>query len=137
MIRNDTEFIQQFETCTLPADAFHHRDHVRLAWLYLRRHPPLEALTRFTEGLKRFASAHGHDGLYHETITWAYLFLIRERMAGEDTWEDFTAKNPDLLTWNPSILDHYYEKETLGSDRARRIFVLPDRSGKIPPCEHP
>ena len=48
-------------------------------------------------------------------------------MAGEESWEDFAAGNPDLLTWNPSILDHYYEKETLSSDRARRIFVLPDR----------
>ena len=137
MRMNDAEFVQQFESCTLPPDAFHHRDHVRLAWLYLRRHPPLEALTRFTEGLKRFAASHGHHGLYHETITWSYLFLIRERMADEETWEDFAASNPDLLTWKPSILDHYYEKETLFSDRARRIFVLPDRGGKIHSEERP
>jgi hypothetical protein len=127
----ETEFVQRFEDCTLPNGAFHHRDHIRLAWLYLRRYPALEALTRFAEGLKRFAAAHGHPGLYHETITWAYLFLIRERMADEETWEDFTVRNPDLLTWKPSILDDYYEKETLFSDRARRIFVLPDRVGKI------
>ena len=123
----ETEFVQRFEDCTLPNGAFHHRDHVRLAWLYLRRYPALEALTRFAEGLKRFAAAHGHPGLYHETITWAFLFLIRERIADEETWEEFAANNPDLLTWNPSALDRYYEKETLFSDRARRIFVLPDR----------
>lgn len=125
----ETEFVQRFEDATLPTDAFRHRDHVRLAWLYLKRYPALEALTRFAEGLKRFASAHGHPGLYHETITWAFLFLIRERMADEETWEEFAAKNPDLLTWKPSVLDRYYEKETLFSDRARRIFVLPDRTG--------
>lgn len=133
----ETEFVQGFEDCTLPNEAFHHRDHVRLAWLYLRRYPALEALTRFAEGLKRFAAAHGHPGLYHETITWAFLFLIRERMADEETWDDFAAKNPDLLTWKPSVLDRYYEKETLFSDRARRIFVLPDRGGKIHLSEHP
>ncbi len=127
----ETEFVQRFEDATLPSDAFHHRDHVRLAWLYLRRYPALEALTRFAEGLKRFAAAHGHPGLYHETITWAFLFLIRERMAGEETWDDFAAKNPDLLTWKPSVLDRYYEKETLFSDRARRIFVLPDRASSV------
>lgn len=125
----DTDFIRSFEDCTLPADAFHHRDHVRLAWLYLRRLPALEALTRFSEGLQRFATSNGHPGLYHETITWAYLFLIHQRMAGaetDETWEEFAARNPDLLTWKPSILDAYYQKETLGSELARRVFVMPD-----------
>jgi len=123
----DTEFIRSFEDVTLPNSAFHHRDHVRLAWLYLERYPVLEALTRFTEGLKRFAAANGHPGLYHETITWAYLFLIQERKAGpgDETWEEFAARNPDLLGWNPSILDRYYAKETLYSERARRVFVMP------------
>jgi len=123
----DTDFIRSFEDCTLPNSAFHHRDHVRLAWLYLERYPVLEALSRFTEGLKRFAAANGHPGLYHETITWAYLFLIRERKAepGSETWEEFAARNPDLLGWNPSILDRYYAKETLFSDRARRVFLMP------------
>jgi hypothetical protein len=125
----DADFLRSFEDCTLPNSAFHHRDHVRLAWLYLRRLPALEALARFTEGLKRFAAANGHPGLYHETITWAFLFLIHERMARRDveTWEDFARRNPDLLTWKPSVLDRYYEKETLGSELARRVFVLPDR----------
>lgn len=123
----DTDFIRSFEDCTLPNSAFHHRDHVRLAWLYLEMYPVLEALARFTEGLKRFAAANGHPGLYHETITWAYLFLIRERKAepGGETWEEFAARNPDLLGWNPSVLDRYYAKETLQSERARRVFVMP------------
>lgn len=134
MTMEDQDFIHQFEAATLPPAAFHHRDHVRLAWLYLRRHPALEALTRFTEGLKRFATANGHAGLYHETITWAYLLLIHERMARHgsgETWEEFAAENPDLLAWKPSVLDGYYEAETLGSDLARRVFVLPDRQGAV------
>jgi hypothetical protein len=130
----DADFIRSFEDCTLPNSAFHHRDHVRLGWLYLRRHPPLEALARFADGLKRFATANGHPGLYHETITWAYLLLIHERMArgGEPTWEEFAARNPDLLVWKPSILERYYAPETLGSELARRIFVMPDRAPLSP-----
>jgi len=127
----ETEFVAQFESCTMPGSAFHHRDHVRLAWIYLKREPPLAALTRFAEGLQRFARANGSEGLYHETITWAFLFLIRERMGQMDpgaTWEEFVAANPDLLTWKPSILDRYYRSETLLSDLARRVFVMPDRS---------
>ena len=57
---------------------------------------------------------------------------IRERMerggAGRD-FEEFEAANPDLTTWKPSILASYYREETLRSDLARRVFVLPDRSG--------
>lgn len=129
MTLDDREFIRRFEDCTLPAAEFHHRDHVRLAWLYLREHPPLQALTRFSEGLKRYAATNGHDGLYHETITWAYLLLIRERAArggAGETFEEFAAANPDLLTWRPSILASYYREETLASDLARRVFVMPD-----------
>ena len=78
---------------------------MRLAWLYLGKYPALEALTRFVEGLKRFADVQGQPGLYHETITWAYLFLIHERIAkgaDDETWDEFAARNPDLLGWNPS-----------------------------------
>lgn len=123
----DDEFVRSFEKRTLANTAFHHRDHVRLAWIYLRRYPALEALTRFVEGLQRFAAFHGHPELYHETITWAYLFLIHERMEGSpgESWEEFAVRNPDLLAWNPSILDRYYDGETLRSERARRLFVLP------------
>ena len=126
----DDDFIARFEDCTLPNTAFHHRDHVRLAWLYLRRQPPLAALSRFVESLKRFAHANGHDGLYHETITWAYLFLVHERMAlgaPDEPWEGFAARNPDLLTWRPSILATYYRHETLASKLARQVFLMPDQ----------
>ena len=131
---DDETFIARFEDCTLSPSAFHHRDHVRLAWLYLRRVPLLAALTRFTEGLQRFARANGADGLYHETITWAYLFLVHQRIAtapeAGESWEEFAARNPDLMTWKPSILAGYYREETLSSDLARRVFLLPDRQSR-------
>jgi hypothetical protein len=128
---SDDEFRRHFEEGTLPAAEFHHRDHVRLAWVYLRSAPPIEALARFGEGLRKLAARHGKPDLYHETITWAYLLLIRERMerrtAGSlDSWEEFAETNPDLLTWKPSVLASYYRPETLGSELARRVFVLPD-----------
>jgi len=126
----DTEFLAAFEAGTLPEELFRHRDHVRAAWLLLRQDPPAAALARFSAALKRFAAAHGKSRLYHETITWAYLLLIRERMgrmAVGDDWGAFARRNPDLLTWRPSILDTYYQPETLRSDLARRVFLFPDR----------
>ena len=127
---NDATFVAAFENCTL--DPFHHRDHVRLAWIYLRELPFTEAFARFVDGLKRFAASKGAAGLYHETITCAYLFLIRERidLDPDASWEAFVEANEDLFCWKPSILDDYYAAETLASDRARRIFVLPGLSSR-------
>ncbi len=125
----DEEFIEQFENCTYPAELFDHSQHVKLAWLYLQRYPPLDALARFTQSLKRFAASLGKASIYHETITWAYMFLIHERMEkGEATeWQKFARHNADLLNWKANILQNYYRAETLQSERARRLFVFPDK----------
>ena len=122
---HDRDFVQAFETCTLPSEQFPHRAHVRLAWLYLRDYSLLDALTRFVEGLKRYATSLGASSKYHETVTWAYMFLIHDRMARApfETFEDFAAANPDLFN---GVLEKYYSKETLSSDLARRTFLMPE-----------
>jgi hypothetical protein len=124
------ELIKQFEDGTTPADNFHHADHVRLAFEYLCRHTVLEALEKFAVALKCFAAAQGKAQRYHETITWAYLFLIRERIARAgraQTWEEFAERNADLLLWRGGVLATLYRPETIESDLARHTFVLPDR----------
>lgn len=124
----EEELIDGFERCTLPNESFHHRDHVHVAWLYLREMPLEEAIARFSEALRRFATHHGKPALYHATITWAYVVLVNERMQRRpgSSWDDFCQQNADLFAWRPSILDRYYRPETLASDLARRAFVLPD-----------
>ncbi len=129
----DDELLEGFESGRLPNEAFHHREHVRVARLCLQREDPFAAAERFSSGLKRFAAAHGKAGLYHETITSFYLFLIHERMAREDPhepWDEFERRNPDLLEYRPGLLPRYYRKETLASPLARRVFLLPDRLGE-------
>jgi hypothetical protein len=122
------ECINQFESDVV-GDNFHHADHVRLAFAYLCEHPALTALEKFSSALRRFATARGKPKLYNETITCAYFFLIRERMAaGESkTWDEFAQLNPDLLTWKAGILTRYYLDQTLASDLAREVFILPDK----------
>lgn len=125
----DDELLRTFEDTSLPADAFHHAQHVRVAWIYIVRIGMPDSLRAFSESLRRFAAAKGTPQLYHETITWAYVLLIAERQsrAPHTTWADFAAANPDLLRWKPSALDAYYTPELLWSDVARRVFVFPDR----------
>jgi hypothetical protein len=128
MTGTDHELMASFEAGTLDAESFHHRDHVRLAWLHLGHYPAPVALDRFTSGLRRLAQAAGQADRYHETVTWAYLLLINERMErfGRTLpWPEFARLNPEVLTWRPSILDAYYPADVLRSDLARRVFVLP------------
>jgi hypothetical protein len=127
---NDEEFLESFERCTLPPERFNHPDHVRVTWLYLKLYDPLEALRRVSEGIKRFATFNGKAARYHETITWAYFFLIRERivrMSDQQSWERFIAANADLFDWKESILKLYYSEQALASDLARTTFVLPNK----------
>lgn len=126
-------FVVAFEACTIPGNQFSHRDHVRLAWLYLREASLPETMIRFRTNLQRFAHSHGLDGLYHETITCTFLVLINERMARQpdlDSWKAFATQNDDLLTDSRALLARYYTPETLQSDLARRVFVMPDRWNK-------
>jgi hypothetical protein len=125
--------VRGFEDGTL-AD-FPHEAHVRVAWAYSRTLPPLEAVARMSEGLRRFATARGVPGKYHETITWAFVFVIHERVAhapatsdgdgNGDEWAAFARANGDLF--ERTLLRRYYDAETLDSPLARRVFVLPRR----------
>jgi len=130
---NDQEVINRFESGEVPESNFHHADHVRLAFAYLKKHPILAALAKFSAALKQFAAGHGKTQLYNETITWAYIFLIAERIARSGAepleWNHFAEKNPDLLVWKDGILTRYYEDATLKSDLARRTFIFPDKCG--------
>ena len=127
---NDAARMQQFEASSLSNESFHHADHVKMAFLYLRKYPPLEALERFSSALARFAAVKGKANRYNETVTWAFLLLIRERLAQFDAppdWDGFAARNGDLLSWENNILKKYYRPETLKSELAKKTFLFPDR----------
>jgi len=127
---SDAEFVRRFEMGELTADSFHHREHLRLTWIYLRQYPSSEAIARVSSGIRRFAASLGKSERYHETITWAYVLLVNERMARDGAsqeWNEFARENPDLLDWKNSILSNYYSSELLESELAKRVFVFPDR----------
>lgn len=124
----DGELVEAFEGATLPEHAFGHVDHVRLAWIYLGRLPLLDAIRVYSAGLRRFAETKGSPGKYHETVTWAFLVLVNERLqdGGADlTWPEFAARNPDLLRFRDGALFERYDPSILDSDLARKVFVLP------------
>jgi len=97
----DTELLAGFEACTL--ESFHHADHVRVAWIILRREPLAEALEHFITSLKRFATAAGAPQKYDDALTRRYMATIAERLNGATSWEEFASTNPDLLLWPPNV----------------------------------
>lgn len=123
------EIVERFEQGIPHGDGFHHADHVRVCFAYVCEFPIFEALEKFSSALKSLAIKNGRADRYNETITWAYLFLIRERIAraeGKLEWEEFVAQNSDLLAWKPDVLSRYYREETLQSDLAKSVFLMPD-----------
>jgi hypothetical protein len=135
---HDDALLRQFEDCSLPLQALRHSVHIEIAFLYLCKYPVLDVLARFPAALARYAEAHGKSGLYHETITWAYILLIHERMkrAGRaQRWEEFKTANPDLMSWTSTILKQYYRDETLSSELARKVFLFPDQALVLPRCD--
>jgi N-formylglutamate deformylase len=123
----DDEFLEAVEACTLPNASFHHRDHVRLAWIYVCRFGYQAGSERMAASIRRYAAHHGATEKYHETITRAWMDLVQHAVASANhraTFDAFIAANADLS--DPHALAFYYSAELLASPAARREWVTPD-----------
>lgn len=119
----DDELVRAFEAAAL--DEFPHASHVRVAWWYVMHEPLLGAIVRARTALLRFAAAKGKPQRYHETITIAFLLLIADRRRQDEIWDEFAARNPDLLQWPCPALLRWYPAEVLDSPRSREAFLVP------------
>lgn len=125
---SDTELVEQFASLAIAPGEFRHREHVRLAFALLAKHGDFaEAAVAFRRMLRAFAAHHGVAERYHETLTWAYLAVVHERMAMGDhaSSHAFLAANPDLLDHKTALARYYDVGEITRSSLARRVFVLP------------
>ncbi len=129
---DDRDLLRAVEDLTFPAARFGHREHVRLAWIVLAAQPDLaKGGVRFVRALRRYVDHVGAADKYHETLTWAYLAIIREAMEGRDDpdSEAFVAAHPELLDHRGGALARRYDVDAVTADpRARRVFVLPRRA---------
>jgi hypothetical protein len=124
----DAELVDRFSEGSLAASAFGHREHVRLAFAVLARHPDFGvAAIAYRRMLRAFAVANGAPDRYHETITWAYLAIVRARMEGHAASDAMLDANPDLLDHRHGALARHYDVAAITADPfARRLFVLPE-----------
>lgn len=123
---NDQQLLDQFERGTLSAQSMSHVNHLRLAWLFLKALPLPEALIQFRNGLKQFTALQGVPEKYNETITFALMMIIGQRMEPETNhFTSFLSQNRDLEQNWMAVLESYYPKAVLFAEPARSRFVMP------------
>jgi hypothetical protein len=127
-ILSDDALWRAFHDATLPAAAWTHAAHLRIAWLHLARHELDEAHLRMRVGIIRLNAAHGlvetAQRGYHETLTWVWLVLVaavRRRAPAADSTS--VLGQPGLEREAPLA---YYSRARLFSVAARARFVAPD-----------
>ncbi len=124
-IMNDIEFAAAFEDCSLPPEQFHHRDHIRLAWIYFHRYGPA-AGARIAESIRRYAAHLGKSDKYHETMTQAWMRLVQHAAASSPSFDGMLDRCPWLL--DKTYLHRFYSQDLLNSEQAKVSFVSEDRS---------
>lgn len=131
---NDTEFLDQFEQCTLPQGQWNHHAHVRVAFLYLSRHGLETGIARLRERIRAYNAAVGisetQTSGYHETTTVAFATVVDAVLRGHDprasihSSDEFCDLHPELL--NKYLLFLYYSRKRLALPTARIRFLEPD-----------
>ncbi|HYT12754.1 MAG TPA: hypothetical protein VEL12_08200 [Candidatus Nitrosopolaris sp.] len=124
---SDDEFLHAFFSAELPNSDFHHRDHLRLAWLMVRRHGLAAAETRVAEGIQHFAAKNGHAARYHDTMTRFWVRLVAHAVANKPEIQDFEAfleAYPMLL--DPALPFRHWRREAMFTPEARAEWTEPD-----------
>lgn len=95
----DKEFLQHIEACTLPREAFTHRNHVRLAWLYLNDAPGGDPAARVAATIQRYATSIGAATKYDHALTMRWMRIVEAAIAvtPADSFEAFITARAELL----------------------------------------
>lgn len=124
---NDAAFLSAFEECRLEPAKFHHADHLRLTWLYVKQCGAAQAELKVLSGIRKFANHAGVPGkfIHTTTVAWVQLIAAAQKNAPPDqTFVEWISAHPELLARN--LLDRYYSKGRLTSPEAREGWLEPD-----------
>jgi hypothetical protein len=122
---SDEDFLRRFEDTS--HEGFDHRSHVRMCWLYVRRHGADGAIPRVVDGIRRYATAKGAADKYHHTLTLLWVRLVAAAVRATpalDGFDAFYAAHPHLAEKGQA--QRFYTEESLGSPAARAGWVEPD-----------
>ena len=130
-MNDDEKFIAEYEAGRWPLDQLHHREHIKIAYLYLCRYPFDTAVNRIRDRIKAYNAAHNQPDLptsgYHETTTQAWMRLVHLTICEygrAETADSFYEQNPQLS--QKKVLRLFYSRDLFMSPRAKLDFVEPD-----------
>lgn len=128
---SDDEFLAEFEACRWPLDQWHQQQHIKVAYLYLRRYPFDVAMNRIRERIKAHNAAHHLPDLptsgYHETMTQAWMRLVHLTLCEygpAETADSFYEQHPELS--QKKVLRLFYSRDRFMSPEAKVTFLEPD-----------
>jgi hypothetical protein len=117
--------VDRLERCLLPKEAFHHRDHLTVAVVYLYTADLETAINRMRATLKRFAGHHHVSGLYHETLTRFWLQQVEQRLDRSLCLQESVRQIREQLN-DKNLPFTYYSRERINSQEAKEKWLLPD-----------
>jgi hypothetical protein len=109
--RADVELARTLERCAVLPAAFHHADHLRVAWVYLNESPTIEAaIARMAATLRRFAASAGAPDKYSDAITafWMYQLAATRALMPDADCATVLRAYPRLLD-KTAVLAYYSE----------------------------
>jgi len=124
---DDQAFLHAFEKGTLSPWEFSHREHIRMAWLYLRAYDWDEGVSHIRSGIQQFAARLGATQKYHETMTVFWARVVQHMITEQpdiDTFDDFLKTFPPIL--DSHLIERHYSADLLRSPLARQQWVEPD-----------
>ena len=129
----DEAFVAAFHAHQLSNQGFHHRDHLRLAWVQIRRLGLEQASEVVTTGIRQFAAHHGGIERYNDTMTRFWLRVVNLGISRhpELIFDELLAAEPHLLDKNLPF--RHWSRERMNGDDAKQRWVEPDLL-PIPPA---
>jgi len=122
--------VRDFQNGTISRDDWRHAEHLTVALYYLSHHDYETALTKMRDGifnlLRAFEVNLSKEMPYHETLTLFWMRTVAD-FSNSNNGASMTEKANELVEkFDKDYPLHFYSRERLFSDEARKSFVDED-----------
>ena len=96
---SDVKFLRAMDAAQIPPALFGHREHLRLAFLILRRDGADEGRLAIVRALRRYTTTYGIAHIFDEELTLRWIERLLAAMAGHpeaSTLDALLASVPEL-----------------------------------------